>query len=374
MNKIISYKNNKVSIIGIGKLGLPFALLLERNGYDVLGNDIIEQYIRSLNDKSFKSNEPYVSKLLIQSKRFQATTNIKKTINHSDIIFLFLATPSLSDGRYDHQQIDNVISQIINIGKQKKQKYLIISCTVMPGFSDSIKERLKKLGYIISYNPEFIAQGNIVDDLQNPDIVLIGEGSTEAGEIIFNIYKNILLNKPSVHRMSPKEAEITKISLNCYLTTKIAFANMIGDIAIRSGCDENKILSAIGSDTRIGRKFLHYGYGFGGPCLPRDNRALSAFASDVNIDALISMASDRANIKHLDNQVEEFIKNNDIKKEVIINDPSYKSGTNIIEESQQLAFAVKIANKGYKVKIKGSTSLLNEIRILYKDLFVYELS
>ena len=374
MNKIISYKNNKVSIIGIGKLGLPFALLLERNGYDVLGNDIIEQYIRSLNDKSFKSNEPYVSKLLIQSKRFQATTNIKKTINHSDIIFLFLATPSLSDGRYDHQQIDNVISKIINIGKQKKQKYLIISCTVMPGFSDSIKERLKKLGYIISYNPEFIAQGNIVDELQNPDIVLIGEGSTEAGEIIFNIYKNILLNKPSVHRMSPKEAEITKISLNCYLTTKIAFANMIGDIAIRSGCDENKILSAIGSDTRIGRKFLHYGYGFGGPCLPRDNRALSAFASDVNIDALISMASDRANIKHLDNQVEEFIKINDNQKEVIINDPSYKSGTNIIEESQQLAFAVKIANKGYKVKIKGSTSLLNEIRILYKDLFVYELS
>ena len=147
----------------------------------------------------------------------------------------------MSDGRYDHQQIDNVISQIINIGKQKKQKYLIISCTVKPGFSDSIKERLKKLGYIISYNPEFIAQGNIVDDLQNPDIVLIGEGSTEAGEIIFNIYKNILLNKPSVHRMSPKEAEITKISLNCYLTTKIAFSNLIGDIAIRSGCDENKI-------------------------------------------------------------------------------------------------------------------------------------
>ena len=116
----------KISVIGLGKLGLPFALLLERNGYDVLGNDIIEQYIRSLNDKSFKSNEPYVSKLLIQSKRFQATTNIKKTINHSDIIFLFLATPSLSDGRYDHQQIDNVISQIINIGKQKKQKYLTI--------------------------------------------------------------------------------------------------------------------------------------------------------------------------------------------------------------------------------------------------------
>jgi len=365
--------HSKISVIGIGKLGLPFALILEKNGYDVVGCDILDTYVSQLNNKQFISKELGVYDLLNNAKQFTASTNLSKTINHSDVIFIFLATPSLSNGRYDHSQIDNIVLQLKAFGKQKSEKNIIISCTVMPGYCDSIKYKLNKLGFKLSYNPEFIAQGSIVNDLQNPDMVLIGEADKYAGEIITQIYDKITLNRPKFQMMSPKESEITKIALNCFLTTKIAFANMVGDIAIKSGCDENKILSAIGSDNRIGEKYLKYGFGFGGPCLPRDNRAMAAFSSDVNIDAVISKASDKANRIHLENHVEEFIKKNVEKKEVIIEDPCYKPKTNIIEESQQLAFAVKIAQKGYKVRIKGDEDLVNEIRKKYHDLFRYEI-
>ena len=299
--------HSKISVIGIGKLGLPFALILEKNGYDVVGCDILDNYVSQLNNKQFISKELGVYDLLNSAKQFTATTNLSKTINHSDVIFIFLATPSLSNGKYDHSQIDNIVLQLKAFGKQKSEKNIIISCTVMPGYCDSIKYKLNKLEFKLSYNPEFIAQGSIVNDLQNPDMVLIGEADKYAGEIITQIYDKITLNSPKFQMMSPKESEITKIALNCFLTTKIAFANMVGDIAIKSGCDENKILSAIGSDTRIGEKFLKYGFGFGGPCLPRDNRAMAAFSSDVNIDAVISKASDKANRIHLENQVELLI-------------------------------------------------------------------
>ena len=346
---------------------------MEKNGYDVVGCDRLDNYVSQLNNKQFISKELGVYDLLNNAKQFTATTNLSKTINHSDVIFIFLATPSLSNGKYDHSQIDNIVLQLKAFGKQESEKNIIISCTVMPGYCDSIKYKLNKLGFKLSYNPEFIAQGSIVNDLQNPDMVLIGEADKYAGEIITQIYDKITLNRPKFQMMSPKESEITKIALNCFLTTKIAFANMVGDIAIKSSCDENKILAAIGSDTRIGEKFLKYGFGFGGPCLPRDNRAMAAFSSDVNIDAVISKASDKANRIHLENQVEEFIKKNVEKKEVIIEDPCYKPQSNIIEESQQLAFAEKIAQKGYKVRIKGDEGLVNEIRKKYHNLFRYEI-
>ena len=117
-----------------------------------------------------------------------------------------------------------------------------------------------------------------------------------------------------IHRISQKmnalSAEITKLSLNCFLTTKISFANMIGDISEKVGGETSKILNAIGSDSRVGNKYLGYGYGYGGPCFPRDNRALSIFANDNEIDAVISKATDKMNVKHLEYQLNMFYRKN----------------------------------------------------------------
>ncbi len=127
---------------------------------------------------------------------------------------------------------------------------------------------------------------------------------------------------------------------------------MIGDIADRLNCDSDKILNAVGSDSRIGGKYLKAGFGFGGPCFPRDNRALSNCATKVGIDAVISKATDEMNVKHLEYQIENFVKNNPNKeKEIEIEYITYKKDSVIIEESQQLKFAIKLKELGYKIKI-----------------------
>ena len=242
----------------------------------------------------------------------------------------------------------------------------------MPGYCEEIQNILKPYGFSVSYNPEFIAQGSVMSDLVSPDILLIGEGSVSAGDAIVELYSSILENKPTIHRMSPKEAEITKIALNCFLTTKIAFANMVGDIAKAAGCDSDIILSAIGSDDRIGNKYLKYGYGFGGPCFPRDNRAFDLFANDVSIDAVISKASDNANKLHLDFQVTELKKKYKKTEPIIFSDVAYKLGTNIIEESQKLALAVELAELGYQIVIRDTEEIISQIEELYGNKFNYQ--
>jgi len=242
----------------------------------------------------------------------------------------------------------------------------------MPGYTDKITERLKGEGFVASYNPEFIAQGSILRDQQSPDLVLIGEGNENIGDTLENIYNNICVNSPSIKRMSPLSAEICKISLNCFLTTKIAFANMIGDLAVTAGAQADKVLEAIGTDTRVGNKCLRYGFGYGGPCLPRDNRALMAYAEEKDVKVPISVASDESNFLHLKFQVEKFLKDTDKEEDVIIEQVTYKPGTVILEESQELKFAVEIAEKGYKVIIRESKEVIDNVRSLYGDLFEYQ--
>ena len=361
-----------ISVIGIGKLGLCFALTLEKQGYRVVGVDVSEAYIQKVNDKTLNSPEPGMENDLTQSKNLTATIDIKDGLDHSDVLFLFVATPSLPDGRYDHSQIDRVVQQLAQNAIPSETKHLIIGCTTMPGYCEIVQDRLQPYGYTVSYNPEFIAQGSVMEDLVNPDILLIGEGSQNAGEEIVDIYSSILKSTPTIHRMSRKEAEITKIALNCFLTTKIAYANMVGDIASSVRCDPKVILKALGSDSRIGKKNLKYGYGYGGPCFPRDNRAFALFADDINIDAVISKASDAANQLHLKYQIEEFMKNNDRSKQIVFSELSYKTGTIIIEESQKLALAVELAGKGYRILMRDDQEVLKEIKSIYGDLFEYE--
>ena len=360
------------SVIGIGKLGLCFALTIEKCGYNVVGVDISQEYVDLVNEKTLESSEPDVETFLKASKNLTATTSLEQAVKHSNILFVVVATPSLPNGRYDHSQVDTLVDNLELLGKQNEEKHFIVCCTTMPGYCDSIKERLNNLNYTVSYNPEFIAQGTILKNQAYPDMILIGEGSQEAGDVIQAIYEKHTLNEPRICRMSPTEAEITKISLNCFLTTKIAYANMIGDIVISSGGDPKTVLAAIGEDTRIGPKYLGYGYGYGGPCFPRDNRALAIYAKDLGIDALISIASDESNADHLDYQVKQFIENNDKEKEIVFDYVTYKPESTLLVESQQLAFAVEIAKSGFKINIKEREEVIAHLRSKYGDLFTYE--
>lgn len=341
-----------ISIIGVGKLGLCLGLNLEKVGYNVLGVDIFDSYVNSLNNKTFVSPEPYVNEYLKQSKNIEFTTEIKKSLDN-DIIFIVVNTPSTYDYKYDHKNIDDIADKLISFGKQKRRKDLIINCTTFPGYSDELQERLKPYNYFVSYNPEFIAQGSIIMDQQNCDNVLIGEADVQAGDLIQKLYSDFCVKNPVFNRMTRTEAEITKISVNCFLTTKISYANMIGDIALRYEANPDIILKAIGTDSRIGSKYLNYGYGFGGPCFPRDNRALAKCGEEVGIDAVISKATDIMNEKHLEYQIDYFKdKNKDKTMSVELDYITYKKESVSIEESQQLKFAIGLKESGYKVKIK----------------------
>lgn len=517
-----------ISVIGIGKLGLCFSLTLEKNGFNVLGVDLNEEYVETVNQKKLESSEPGVSELLKKSKNFVATTALSAAVEHSDVLFVIVATPSLPSGRYDHTQVDGVIQKLTETGRVPTRKHLIVCCTVMPGYCDSIKDKLDELNYSVSYNPEFIAQGTILRDQSNPDMVLIGEANKEVGDLIQEIYENHTENKPKFARMTPMEAEITKISLNCFLTTKIAYANMVGDIVKKSGGDPNVVLQAIGSDSRIGNKYLKYGYGFGGPCclhhqlvqtdkglkkigevqvgdkvlthkgryrkviktyereyegilfkfktngspihrfqdlvikltpghpvyttkgflpieeifeqitenflsapmyenmiffprpinsengfdtiisniimiseeqysgnvynleveedesyalescvvhncFPRDNKSLGIYAEDLGMPAKISNATDLSNKLHLEEQVKFFENENPDKTKTIIFDTvTYKPESDLLVESQQLAFAVLLAQKGYKVLIKERETVIKQLKTQYQELFSYE--
>jgi len=367
---------DNVSVIGIGRLGLCFALTMEKAGYKVLGMDLHPSYVEQINNKTFTSPEPSVEEYLSTCQNFVATTSLSDTVNHSRVLYTVVATPSLSNGRYDHSQIDSLVESLIGLGVQRDEKHLVVCCTTMPGYTDTVADRLREYNYVVSYNPEFIAQGTIIRDQAKPDMVLIGEGNEKCGDELEEHYHKMTENSPTIARMSPLSAEIAKLSLNCFCTTKIAFANMIGDLALKVGADPGHILNAIGSDSRIGHKNLRYGFGYGGPCFPRDNRAIGIFARDIEMPAFISEATDEMNALHLDYQIKMFstqepqdkvyVFSNDTsykvrENEVLVAPITYKAGTNILEESQQMLFAYGIADKGFQVKIVDTPDVISRL-------------
>ena len=167
----------KIGIIGAGRLGLTFALLCEKNGYDVIVSDVREDYIFNLNQKICITNEPLIQSMLLETKNFSATTNNIEVIKNSDIIFTFVATPSTLDGNYDTTRVFEVVSDFYTASSLDiplHEKKFVVGCTTNPGDVEQIQARLNIFNIQVAYNPEFIAQGEILKGLEQSDIVLIG--------------------------------------------------------------------------------------------------------------------------------------------------------------------------------------------------------
>ena len=347
--------NKSIGVIGIGKLGLSFALLAEQCGYTVIGSDNRVDHIISLLDKSYSTTEPHITEYLQKAINFTPTLSTETVVQNCDILFCFVPTPSLPDGSYDHSAIEAVVADIQRLhiqGIDMSDKTLVIGCTTMPGYTQTVTGMLESTGMKVAYNPEFIAQGSIVDGLRNADMVLLGVSEDSTFHSLQAIYRTIMGREPMINRMSPTAAEITKISINCFLTMKIAYANMIGEIVINSHLEPEipTILAAIGSDSRIGHKYLGYGFGYGGPCLPRDMRALGVYMEDQEIKARIPSAVDHTNDYHSEYLVQYFMQQNPDKSvPFIFPQLSYKKGVDMTVESQQLRLALALQAHGYTV-------------------------
>jgi UDPglucose 6-dehydrogenase len=306
--------------------------------------------------------EPQLNELIAANReRLSATLDVNEAIEKSDASFVIVPTPSDSSGFFSNRF---VLQSMESLGKAIRNKsgyhMVVITSTVMPGTTGGeIKAALerasgRKVGPDLGlcYNPEFIALGSVVRDMLFPDSILIGESDTKAGDLLQTIYLQMCEKKPPVQRMNFINAELTKISVNTYVTTKISYANMLADICDRlPGADVDVVTKALGADTRIGPKYLKGAMGYGGPCFPRDNVAFAALARKIGARADVAEATDRINnyqIDRLAGLVAKFAKPG---TRITILGLSYKPQTPVVEESHSVKLAARLADAGYVVAV-----------------------
>ena len=349
----------KIGLIGAGRLGICLALLIEQEGYHVIASDVREDYVKDLQNKKINSTEPQVQELLEHSINLEFTTDNRKVIRESDIIFTLVQTPSLEDGSYDVSAVWKVVEDI----KQEMSsianypKSFVVGCTTNPGDCDQFKDALPE-SVDVYYNPEFIAQGSIVDDLRHADMVLLGGKGQHSGALEMMYYQiQNGFKVANVNTMSAKAAELTKIAVNCYLTTKITYANQVGQVMIRDGMEDEvkTVLKAIGGDSRIGTKYLNYGFGFGGPCFPRDNRAFAAYASKAGVETPLGATTDKFNDEHTKFLKEYYVNKNKDNHAYVFHYLTYKDGVDILTESRPYDLALSLVEDGYDVYCLDST-------------------
>jgi len=297
----------KIAVFGLGKLGACIAATLASRGFRVIGYDVDRRKTEAVKRGLAPIEEPHLQETIEEAgSHLTATDEIQEAIAGSDASFFVPSTPSLPDGSFsNHFLIPAVESAAAAVREQNKRRHLfVVNSTVTPGASDSvIKPLLEKVlegecgkDFGLCYNPEFIALGDVIHGLLQPDFVLIGESDRFSGELLQQVYRKLNTNAAPIERMSNINAELAKISLNCAVTMKISFVNQLSGVCARiPGADPGVILNAIGKDRRIGLDYLKPGLGFGGPCFPRDNRLFQYVAQSVGAEDALSRATDTMN-------------------------------------------------------------------------------
>ena len=370
----------KVAVLGLGRLGVCFAVVLERAGYDVVGVDVNPHIVDNVNRKRSTSTEPGLAEALGRTSRLRATEDLDEAVSGASLIFVLVPTPNCG-GRnfYDHSILSNVLFRLNSL--KLRDKHIVISATVMPGYVHGTGKFLLRdcENVSLSYNPAFVAQGNIMEGYQTGGwfgLVLIGSSSGEATQLLVEVYERIAPKDrcPNICKMSPESAEIAKLASNCFRTTKISFCNMVADLADNTpGADKDEICAALAKDQSIGATCMRPGYGYGGPCYPRDNQALALYAKRVGVNPCIPLATHEYNEFHHDVMARALKREG--KEEYVFEDVAYKPGCAVamIDESPKLRVALQLAQEGCKVVIRDRLALIHEVMKEYGSTFSYEI-
>ena len=353
---------HSASVFGLGKLGACIAATLAARGFDVVGVDIDAEKVRRLNDGQPPVEEPLLAKTIRTGRaRLRASTDPREAVK-TDVSFFIPPTGSLPDGSFSNEYLLKAMQPCAKAlqAAGKRGHLFVCSSTTTPGACDTVlvpmieKETKWTCGrdFGFCYNPEFIALGNVVNGLLEPDLVLIGESDPKSGAALEALYRKYNRNRPQIGRMSLVSAELTKISLNSYITMKISFTNQLRMIAERfPKADIHAVLDAIGSDSRIGKKYLRAGLSYGGPCFPRDNRLVAFTARQVGVSAALAEASDRVNEDTKRDLVEKVKTRINPGDTVAVLGLSYKPDTYITEEAAGLYLAQQLKHQGYHVMV-----------------------
>lgn len=370
----------KISVVGLGKLGSPILAVLSSKEHLVTGVDLNPMFIDKINQGLAPVEEPNLQNLLTQYRgNYSATADYRSAILSTDVTIIIVPTPSGKDGTFINDYILDAMNIIGSILTEKEGYHLlVIKSTVMPGSTGGIIQRTleitsgKTVGRDLGlcYSPEFIALGSVVHNLLNPDIVLIGESDQKAGDILEELYISVCDNIPKIKRMNYVNAEISKIAINTFVTTKISYANMLSDLCQHiEDADVDVVTSTVGSDSRIGTKYIRAGLAFGGPCFPRDNIAFSVLAQSVGANAELAIATQNIN-KHQNIRLLSLVEEHCINKSISLIGLSYKPGTPVVEESQAIYLANSLAKEGFQVNVYDPMANDEAKKYLDKDIHV----
>jgi len=350
-------KIDKISLIGLGKLGLPLLVTFANNGQKIIGIDIDNEKINLLKNKKIPFYEPNLNEYLNSGyTNIDLNTTFDNVVNDSDVFIILVNTPSTENGDFSNKYIFDAIEELCKkINETNKTDFLIVlSSTVMPGTHISLISMIenmtnKKLnddfGFV--YIPDLVALGTVIKDFENPDLLIMGESDQKYGDIAESLYSKIIKNNAPIVRMSLIESEITKVSLNAYITMKISFANFIGNISDKFNCDPNNITKALGYDRRISPHYIKSGLPFGGTCFPRDTWAFIKMSENIGLDATHIKATQKIN----ENQFNLlYSKVSDYKdKKIGIFGLSFKPETTVITESAGQYLYERLTSEGYSV-------------------------
>lgn len=353
-----------IGILGVGKLGLVYALSFERRGLNVFASSYKQDYVESLQQKNTDGiTEPGIAELLENSKNITFTIDNHEVIKNCDIMYVMVATPSLPDHSYDITAVKQVVNDILEHPGTVENKILIVGSTVNPGDTNDIQKTLDARGVQVVYSPTFAAQGTVLRDIENPAGLLLGTTDNATFERCKEVFFNIIPSNTPVYQVHSTSAEILKIALNCYSTMRINYFNMVGQVLINSGLAQditkaNECLSH--SDNKKGN--LRFGFGYGGPCFPRDNRSFSNYMDKIGMPHQYADLTDQFNQEHINFLTKYFLDSNTEDQDFYFPYISYKPGVKIFEESHQLAVCRNLLSKGANVFVEPTEFVDSEIQ------------
>ncbi len=370
---------SSVSVIGLGKLGAPMAGCFATRGFQVIAADLDPQKVDAIGRGVPPVHEPGLAELLLESKgRLSATQDTEAAVRDSEATFIVVGTPSEPDGGFS---LRYVIPTCEAIGRALRNKHsyhlVVLTSTVMPGSTGGeIKSALERAcgkrcgeGFGLCYSPEFIALGTVIRDFLNPDFLLIGESDPRAGDMLSDIYAHTCKNSATVARMNFINAEITKLAVNTYITTKISYANMLARLCEKlPEADVSVVTYALGLDSRIGSKYLKGAVSYGGPCFPRDNRAFAALAARSGAFSDLAVATERFNRSQI-STLASLVKSHQSGGDPIgILGLTYKPDTDVVEESFGLLLAQELASANLPVIVFDPSADLARAFAAYKSV------
>jgi UDPglucose 6-dehydrogenase len=362
-----------VSIMGLGKLGSPLAACFAAAGFRVHAVDVDAQRVEAINRGMPPVHEPGLPELIAKSDgRLCASQDPEQAVRESDATFIVVNTPSEASGGFSLRYVIPVCQSIGRVLHTKPQFHLVVlTSTVMPeSTGGEVKSTLERASgkicgrdFGLCYSPEFIALGTVIRDFYNPDFLLVGESDRRSGDVLSDIYRRVCKNSPPIARMNFVSAEITKLAVNTYVTTKISFANMIARLCeCLPGADATSVTGALGLDSRIGPKYLRGAVSYGGPCFPRDNRAMAALATRAGAFSELAEVTDRFNraqVKWIADLTKRHYSGNG---PIGILGLTYKPDTDVVEESFGLLLAAELAADNVPVVAYDPSAVQERVR------------